>query len=216
MGYFLLREAPGDKPSAKPATSAAADPDDAPDVDDNIGDEDTPKDDSPTEEPAPEPSEPATGSDVEDDNLDGDDDVPAENVENIASDDKGEVGKNDVVAEELRREALYDAIVESRQQCEKLRQSTDTIIDRLSEKSGRDMAIRARKTLDTTIRQCETICDRFSDIGYERVRELYSTVRERVAALSEIIKHVIDGDDDFQKTDSGTNQKDDTASKKLT
>ena len=81
------------------------------------------------------------------------------------------------------------------------------IIDRIQDETARKFAIRAKELIDETNQQCSVLRTRFADLGYERVRDLYATARERVSAVAEIIKHVIDGDDDFRKPDSGNPQR---------
>ena len=144
-------------------------------------------------------ADPDTGS-VEDDDEEGD------------GLDGGDTEQADPAAERLRREQLYDAIVDIQQQCEQLSGSAEILADRLEDKAAKMFAIRSKKLLDDTISQCDIIRSRFADLGYERVRDIYATVRERVSAVAEIIKHVIDGDDDFRKTDSGNLRRNGSAS----
>ena len=152
----------------------------------------------PNADPDPDP-DPDAGS-VEDDDEEGD------------GLDGGDTEQADPVAERLRREQLYDAVVDIQQQCEQLSGSAEILADRLEDKAAKMFAIRSKKLLDDTISQCDIIRSRFADLGYERVRDIYATVRERVSAVAEIIKHVIDGDDDFRKTDSGNLRRNGSAS----
>ena len=202
---ILLTEAPkpADDPDAKdPALDdkgkGAADPatEDPP--------ADNPEDDDPTD-PADDSGnadDPASPDLEDDDNL-GDPSL-----------DMNQDQSSDPVTEKLRRERLYDAIVDSQQQCEQLSASADVIIGRIQDDTARKFAIRAKQLVDETGEQCATIRTKFADLGYERARDLYATARERVSAVAEIIKHVIDGDDDFRKTDSGTPQRNGSTTEK--
>ena len=144
---------------------------------------------------------------LEDD--DADDDAPLDGADGSLDTQQGT--ETDEVAERIKRERLYDAIVDSQQQCEQLTASVDIVIDRIQDDTARKFAIQARKTLADAADQCAIIRTRFADLGYERTRDLYATIRERVSAVAEIIKHVIDGDDDFRKPDSGTPQRNGSA-----
>ena len=206
---ILLMEAPkpADDPDAKdPALDdkgkGAADPatEDPP--------ADNPEDDDPTDPAddsgnADDPASPDLEDDEEDDDNLGDPSL-----------DMNQDQSSDPVTEKLRRERLYDAIVDSQQQCEQLSASADVIIGRIQDDTARKFAIRAKQLVDETGEQCATIRTKFADLGYERARDLYATARERVSAVAEIIKHVIDGDDDFRKTDSGTPQRNGSTTEK--
>ena len=206
---ILLTEAPkpADDPDAKdPALDdkgkGAADPatEDPP--------ADNPEDDDPTDPAddsgnADDPASPDLEDDEEDDDNLGDPSL-----------DMNQDQSSDPVTEKLRRERLYDAIVDSQQQCEQLSASADVIIGRIQDDTARKFAIRAKQLVDETGEQCATIRTKFADLGYERARDLYATARERVSAVAEIIKHVIDGDDDFRKTDSGTPQRNGSTTEK--
>jgi hypothetical protein len=175
--------------------------------------------DSLPEDDAPPSDDPTDGSDDDgtdnlaaggaDDGTGGDDVNDLEDDDNIGdpSLDMSQGKQPDPVAEKIKRERLYDAIVDSQQQCEQLSASADVIIDRIQDDTARKFAIRAKQMVDDTAEQCAIIRTRFADLGYERTRDLYATMRERVSAVAEIIKHVIDGDDDFRKTDSGAPQR---------
>ena len=130
-------------------------------------------------------------------------DVSGEDTGDEESDDGSDIGGSEedsnAFEETQRKERLYDAMVDIQTQCAKLLKSADFLMDRISDRTGKEMVLRAKKILTDTNDQCDTIRTRFSDIGYDRVLSLYATVRERVAAVAEIIKHVIDGDDDFRK-----------------
>ena len=134
------------------------------------------------------------------DDFDLDDDE-GEGGESTDTDDSSgsETNKDssDTVTEKLRRERLYDAIIEVQDQAEKLRDSSAILIERIDDGENKSMTVRANAIMRTTVHQCEVLRKYFADLGYEKVRELYATARERVSAVTEIIKHVIDGDDDF-------------------
>ena len=169
---------------------------------------DNPEDDDPTDPAddsgnADDPASPDLEDDEEDDDNLGDPSL-----------DMNQDQSSDPVAEKLRRERLYDAIVDSQQQCEQLSASADVIIGRIQDDTARKFAIRAKQLVDETGEQCATIRTKFADLGYERARDLYATARERVSAVAEIIKHVIDGDDDFRKTDSGAPQRNGSTTEK--
>ena len=172
--------------------------------------DDPPADDPPADDP---PADDAEGDDTgaADDGADLEDDEDDEDGlgGGDAGDNSLDVGEtqSDPVQEQLRRERLYDAIAEAQHQCEQLSASASIIIDRIQDETARKFAIRAKELIDETNQQCSVLRTRFADLGYERVRDLYATARERVSAVAEIIKHVIDGDDDFRKPDSGNPQR---------
>ena len=172
--------------------------------------DDPPADDPPADDPPSDDAEgddtgaADDGADLEDDEDDEDDLGGGDAGDNSL--DAGET-QSDPVQEQLRRERLYDAIAEAQHQCEQLSASASIIIDRIQDETARKFAIRAKELIDETNQQCSVLRTRFADLGYERVRDLYATARERVSAVAEIIKHVIDGDDDFRKPDSGNPQR---------
>ena len=172
--------------------------------------DDPPADDPPADDPPADDAEgddtgaADDGADLEDDEDDEDDLGGGDAGDNSLDADETQT---DPVQEQLRRERLYDAIAEAQHQCEQLSASASIIIDRIQDETARKFAIRAKELIDETNQQCSVLRTRFADLGYERVRDLYATARERVSAVAEIIKHVIDGDDDFRKPDSGNPQR---------
>lgn len=202
---ILMTEAPKkDDATADPAaeddTNKKGAAEDPPADDAATGDEDSPADDDSSASGSGEDD--ATALEDEDDDEDG-----------LDGSDSGDNGldagesQSDPVQEQLRRERLYDAIAEAQHQCEQLSSSASIIIDRIQDETALKFAIRAKELIDETNQQCSVLRTRFADLGYERVRDLYATARERVSAVAEIIKHVIDGDDDFRKPDSGNPQR---------
>jgi hypothetical protein len=194
---ILLREAP------KPKAVDDAPPDDAssdkvepatdetpPPVDDKV----VPTDDTETDDDA------AALEDDDDEDDDGADDAGDNSLDAGGS-------ESDLIADRLRRERLYDSIADAQRQCTKLITSAVFILDRCRDPVAMKFASRAKQILDETDEQCSIVRSKFADLGYERARDLYSTIRERVSAVAEIIKHVIDGDDDFRKSDSGNPQR---------
>jgi hypothetical protein len=194
---ILLREAP------KPKAVDDAPPDDAssdkvepatdetpPPVDDKV----VPTDDTETDDDA------AALEDDDDEDDDGADDAGDNSLDAGGS-------ESDPIADRLRRERLYDSIADAQRQCTKLIDSAVFILDRCRDPVAMKFASRAKQILDETDEQCSIVRSKFADLGYERARDLYSTIRERVSAVAEIIKHVIDGDDDFRKSDSGNPQR---------
>lgn len=199
---ILMTEAP--KKDDAEADPAADDDKKATTADDPPAD-DPPADDPPSDDAEGDDTGAADdGADLEDDEDDEDDLGGGDAGDNSL--DAGET-QTDPVQEQLRRERLYDAIAEAQHQCEQLSASASIIIDRIQDETARKFAIRAKELIDETNQQCSVLRTRFADLGYERVRDLYATARERVSAVAEIIKHVIDGDDDFRKPDSGNPQR---------
>lgn len=196
---ILLREAP--KPKA--ADAAAPPGDDPVEKTDPAADATEPPKDDRAAEPA---DDAATTDSVTDDDaaLEDDDDEDADPGDNSL--DAGG-GESDPIADRLRRERLYDSIADAQRQCTKLIDSAVFILDRCKDPTAMKFASRAKQILDETDEQCSIVRSKFADLGYERARDLYSTIRERVSAVAEIIKHVIDGDDDFRKSDSGNPQR---------
>ena len=109
----------------------------------------------------------------------------------------------DPVGDEIRRGRLYDAVADVQKNCTDLIESAAFLTNRLEDATTRQTVERAKEILEEAVRQCTVLRTKFADLGYERVRTVYLTVRERVSAVAEIIKHVIDGDDDFRNSDSG-------------
>jgi hypothetical protein len=161
--------------------------------DDALGGSDSDKDKGGA---APEDADPAAddGNDPDAD-TDATDDADASDA---ASDE------TDPVADRLKRTDLFDAITEIREQCKVLVSSAAFLADRTSDETARRLASKARSIAAEAERQCGILHANFSDFGYERVRAIYLTVRERVSAVAEVLKHVIDGDEDFRQTDSGS------------
>ena len=141
--------------------------------------------------------------------LDTEDD---EDDEDDLGGDGSEGEAADPVAEQLKRERLYDTVADAQQQCRKLSDAATFIINRSQDETALKFASRAKQLVDEVDEQCNIVMSRFSDLGYERARDLYATIRERVSAVAEIIKHVIDGDDDFRKSDSGAPHRNGSAS----
>lgn len=164
-------------------------------------------------------SDPLNG---DDDELGGDDDsedegdsgglggdTDSENSGGDGDDGGGLGGKSppaesaDPVGNEIRRGRLYDAVADVQKNCTDLIESAAFLTNRLEDAATRQTVERAKEILEEAVRQCTVLRTKFADLGYERVRTVYLTVRERVSAVAEIIKHVIDGDDDFRNSDSG-------------
>ena len=164
----------------------------------DVADE-TPEEDTKSDDEEDADSDPA-GDDTDDDDMDDESDDSGDS--DTATSEAPKESANSI-ADKLRRERLYDAILTVQSQAEHLRDATNTLADRIDDEANKTLAVNARGIVVEVISQCETIRRYFSDLGYDRVRELYTTVRERVSAVAEIIKHVIDGDDDFRKPDSG-------------
>lgn len=194
---ILLAEAPESEDDA-----------DTPPTDDSTEEEDTPdaEDDDPAAREAPD-NPPDTEADAEvsdpdseeeDDTDTGDDDLDGDETQEGTQ----EEGPDEVTLQ-LQRERLYDAVVEVQELCESLKKSGTSIMERSNDDAAKKMISRAMEIVDEADGQCDVIRAKFQDLGYERVRAIYSTVRERVAAVAEILKHVIDGDDDFRNPDSG-------------
>lgn len=164
-------------------------------------------DDDPAAREAPDvPPDTDTDPDVDDPDAEETDDDTEEGGDDLGGDDDQEEQQEegpDEVTLQLQRERLYDAVVEVQELCESLKKSGETILERSNDDAAKKMISRALEIVDEADGQCDVIRAKFQDLGYERVRAIYSTVRERVAAVAEILKHVIDGDDDFRNPDSG-------------
>ena len=153
------------------------------------------EDDGAGDEAPPEPSP----DEMDDDEEDGGGDLAGETSGSSPS---------DPVADRLRREQLLNEIESIRDQAKSLERSLAFLADRASEASARTMAATSRKIVEEAARQCSVILINFSDLGYDRVLTVFRTVRERVSAVAEIVKHVIDGDDDFRDSRSGATERD--------
>jgi hypothetical protein len=195
---ILLREAPKPPADATPDDMSA----------DPTGDADAEMSVPPdTDEPPVEDTPPDEGTDETAVDDTEDDDDEEDGLGDELNDDAATGDESDPIADRLRRERLYDSIADAQRQCTKLITSTVFILDRCRDPVAMKFASRAKQILDETDEQCSIVRSKFADLGYERARDLYSTIRERVSAVAEIIKHVIDGDDDFQKSDSGNPQR---------
>lgn len=188
---------------------------------------------APTDDPADDtkPKGKASGKkaksdplDGGDENLDGEDNSESEdslsglgdNTESDGGEENGDESSDgsldvadppaepaDPVGDEIRRGRLYDAVSDIQKNCTDLIESATFLTNRLEDATTRQTVERAKEILEEAVRQCTVLRTKFADLGYERVRTVYLTVRERVSAVAEIIKHVIDGDDDFRNSDSG-------------
>ena len=127
--------------------------------------------------------------DEEGDNLDGSTEAP------------------DTAGEQLRRERLYDTIVDTQSQARRVADSIGIVLGRASDDKMRALLARAKELIEEAERNCTSLQTQFANLGYDRIRDVYATVRERVSAVTELVKHVIDGDDDFRNSDSGTPKK---------
>jgi hypothetical protein len=204
-GYVPLNEAPGDPPKdekelKEPGGKAAVDPAAKPDA---------PKDPKakPAAKPDADPADPPADDGSSDFNIDDDDNS---DTSELGSDDPGDGSADgapasapDPASEKIKRERMYDSLVEIQAQCQALSTASEQLLDRIKDPVGQKYITRSKALIDEANEQCTTLRARFADLGYERVRDVYVTVRERVSAVAEIIKHVIDGDDDFRKPDSG-------------
>ena len=209
---ILFNEAPGDKKSAdrKPTDGQNADPGDKKSADRK-----------PTDGQNADPADDQNADPADDQNADPVDDDPddegasdnSDDADDLAGDEGAADDPADAVGEQLRREQLYDAIVELLHHCTRLGESAEIIVNRTQDEDARALATRARELVEETRAKCEVVRTRFAELGYQRTRTLYTTLRERVSAVAEIIKHVIDGDDDFRKPDSGNSQRNGSATK---
>jgi hypothetical protein len=137
---------------------------------------------------------------------------PTDDADPVGDDEEGDPGAADggpapaetpdAVADRLRREQLLEEIDRATAQAASLSRSLAFLADRANDPQARAMAVESKKIVDEAERQCSIILVNFSDLGYDRVQTAFRTVRERVAAVAEIVKHVIDGDDDFRDSDS--------------
>ena len=140
------------------------------------------------------------GDDDEDDDLgDGDDGIGAD-------DGDGTGGGEDATppVDPAKKEALFDAMFEMRETCRTLLRSIDAIAGGIENEDLSKTVARARQLVDEAERQSSTLLSRFTSFDYEKARSLFQSVKERVSSVSEVIKHVIDGDDDSR--DPGPNK----------
>ena len=219
MQTLILREAP--KAPAEdedlgletdPTLTTDPAPPDAPDHVDpgttGAGDGDPPEEEDGGTGGDPEnpDSEPPADDGSTGDGLDDDDDD-----EELGGDEETTGEETDPVAEQLRRERLYDSVSDAQLHAKELSSTAAFIINRSQDATALKFASRAKQLVDEVDEQCAIVMAKFSDLGYERARDLYATIRERVSAVAEIIKHVIDGDEDFRKSDSGDPQRNGSA-----
>ena len=201
MADFAKDEAGGkspakaDKPTSPPAGGkdpAKADKPVAPaKTDDEPADSAPPPEDDPADTPPGDDAPP------------GDDPAGDDENDDLTADDGAAGPPADPVADRLRREQLLNEIESVRDQARSLERALAFLADRASEASARSMAAEARKIADEAARQCSVVLVNFSDLGHDRVLTVFRTVRERVSAVAEIVKHVIDGDDDFRDPRAG-------------
>ena len=181
--------APAPRPTGDEGGEPDAPPDPVPDVDDPDGGEDGP--DGGEDGPDGGEDGPDGGTDGPDgEGSDGDPD---------AEPGTGD-GAEDPVEASVRRERLYDALAEVELQAKDLADAADVYATRGRDESGRRFASRARDLAAECARQVGVARGVFPDLGYERARDVYASARERVGAVAELLKHLIDGDDDFRAT----------------
>jgi hypothetical protein len=159
----------------------------------------------------PEDDEAATPEDGETPPENEGDDLEDDEDDDGLGGDEGAGEQPDPVAEQLKRERLYDSVSDAQLQAKNLSDAATFIINRSQDPTALKFASRAKQLVDEVDEQCAIVMSKFADLGYERARDLYATIRERVSAVAEIIKHVIDGDDDFRKSDSGNPQRNGSA-----
>ena len=162
--------------------------------------------DPPEDDPAPPEEDASTGETTEDAADTGEDSTDDSGSDGEEGDDEesSDSSSEDKIGDVLRKERLYDAVADIQEQCKSLSDAATILVERIDDKAGKMLAIRSRDILDRAMEQCTTIRTHFAELGYERVRDIYATLRERVSAVAEIIKHVIDGDDDFRQPGSDT------------
>ena len=207
---LLLTEAP---PQEKdPAAGADAKPDAIePPTDDTAdiaakGDEPPPADDAADGDATGGEEDGGTaddafGDDEEDDDLGGD---GAGGEEDGAAGDGTDAGDGTPPVDPAKKEALFDAMFEMRETCRTLLRSIDAIAGGIENEDLSRTVARARQLVDEAERQSSTLLSRFTSFDYEKARSLFQSVKERVSSVSEVIKHVIDGDDDSR--DPGPNK----------
>ena len=123
-------------------------PEDLPDTGGDPPTDDTPpppEDDAAASE-APKDEPPEDSGDAAAADEGGDDDATLDD-----DDDAGGGEESDPVGEQLRRERLYDAIVDIQQQCEQLSSAADVLVDRIEDKTAKMFAVRAKQIVDDTI-----------------------------------------------------------------
>jgi hypothetical protein len=198
----ILTEAPSDKPIDLPdkKNKQSNNKDNKDPLDKTNG-----SDDETTLDPPPDSLD---NTPPDNENTDGSNDPSVD-----ASDDLSDttVASNteaiDPVVDKLRRERLFDAILDIQVQGKTLANSLEILLERIKDETALKFITQSKNILDIAIKQCDTLQTRFSDIAYEKIREIYATIRERVSAVAEIIEHVIDKDEDFRSVNTSKETK---------
>ena len=203
---LLLIEAP---PQEKdPAAGADAKPDAIEPPTDDTADIGAKGDEPPPDDPSADDGagdgtgeDDPLGDDEEDDDLGGD---GAGGEDDGAAGDGTDAGDGAPPVDPAKKEALFDAMFEMRETCRTLLRSIDAIAGGIENEDLSRTVARARQLVDEAERQSSMLLSRFTSFDYEKARSLFQSVKERVSSVSEVIKHVIDGDDDSR--DPGPNK----------
>jgi hypothetical protein len=136
------------------------------------------------------------------DDMDDEDPDPVTDIDPSNASDEGDDGSDpsaepgaaadDPVQAAVKRERLYDALEEVEDQANELAKCATDCAASAQEASMRNFASRARDLADECARQVAVTRERFADLGYDRARDVYTSARERVGAVAELLKHVID------------------------
>ena len=197
---LVLTEAPKDTGNPAPGTadSELDKPDATPPTEEAPADGDTsPEEDTPPEEPTPET--PPTDDGVTDPANDADNQAGIDADESdMAPEDNDPAG--DALAqvqEEMRRTELYDSIEANSNDCKSLIATIDKMLTVVKDPKAITICVTMRSKMEKLYDESEVIRTRFNDFGYDVALRVYATARERVSAVGEIIKQIIDSDADF-------------------
>lgn len=199
---LLFLEAPAKKPETDGSDEFAIDSSDSGKKAKDAEPSDPPPEDPPADDGGDPPADDGGDPPAEDPPADSEND-PSDEEDGVVDSGFSDGGETAAYQEALKSERLYDQIVSYRNNAKQLSDAVEILLTRIPEASSKDMLGQIKVILGTVQDQCDTLLTRFQDIGYTTVLGVSTSIRERVTTVAEILKHVIDGDENFREPDSG-------------
>ena len=134
--------------------------------------------------------EDAGSDDLNDDGLD-------DNTDDSTASDNTAAAES-TFTDVLKKERMFDAIVEIRKQCDILTPSIAFLSTAVKDEKVITIVVKLKKVIQDTSDQCDVICTKFADIGYDNISKLYPVLADRITTVSDVLENVIDSDERFK------------------
>jgi hypothetical protein len=154
----------------------------------------TPEEPMPTDDEDNPDGDPSSEDDTGGDDTTGDGDTGGDDDNTDDTDSTPAVDFTDA----LKKERMFDAVVEIRKQCDILTPSVAFLSTSIKDDKVITVVIKLKKIIQDTSDQCDMICAKFADIGYDNIVKLYPVLADRISTVSDILENVLDSDERFK------------------